>query len=138
MLEAEEWRIEEIKQAKLALECCHTRGDFVAHEIRSLAHDVVSAGHDRDYRSIAVFFRYLLTMHQFNVRVFDLRTRNAGGYELRVSFFQTPGGGDWPIVDLLAFRHHMRWLKLCPDILSTAKRDWESFPRAHLQVFSVE
>ena len=32
----------------------------------------------------------------------------------------------------------MRWLKLCPDILSTAKRDWANFFRAHLQVFPVE
>ena len=138
LLEVEEWRMEEIVQAKEALKWCDVREDPISKELGRLAHDVVNVGHDRDYRGIAVFFHEILRIHKANVRVFDLRVREAGGYELRISYFQTPGGEEWPMVDLLASQHHMRWLKPCVGILASVKRDWKCIFKAHLQVFAVE
>ena len=123
-LDAEEWRCEEIRQAKLESEWCVNRGDQMAQEWGSLAHEATTAGHDRDYRIITVFFHELLRHHQLNFRVFVLGSRGAGGYELRVIYFHVTGGESWPIVDLLAFRHHMRWLKTGPGILASSKSDW--------------
>ena len=42
------------------------------------------------------------------------------------------------LVDLLAFKHHMGWLKPCADILSEVKLDWGSIFKSHLQVFAVD
>ena len=117
MLEVEEWRREDISHAQEALKWCGDRDGPMASELRSLAHDVVNVGNDRDYRGLAVFFHDIMPTNQVNVRVFGLRAREAGGYELRVSYFQTPGGDDWPIADLLALKHHMRRLKTRADIL---------------------
>ena len=138
MQEDEEWRCDEIAQSKLAPEQYTQRDDHIAQELAIIAHDVVSAGHGRDYRSISVFFQGFSAAHMISVRVFDLRTRKAGGYEMRVSFSQALGGGDWPVVDLLAFNHHMRWLKPRTDALDTVKSGRKEFFRAYLQVFSVE
>ena len=76
--------------------------------------------------------------HQINVRFSDLRSRGAGGYELRVSSPQVTGGDGWPIVDLLDFRHHMRCLEMGSKIPESSKRDWEAMSNEHLQTFAVE
>lgn len=92
MMEVGEWRSEEITQANMVLEWRPDRGDQIAHELRSLSRDVISACRDRDYRIITVFPNEPLLAHLVNVRVPDLRTREAGGRELRVGLFQVPGG----------------------------------------------
>ena len=85
-----------------------------------------------------MFPHELLAADEINVRVFDLRIREEGGYELTVSYFQTPDGEQWPMVGFLAFKHHMRWLKHCPGIPTPAKREWGLSPKPHLHVFTVE
>ena len=60
-----------------------------ADEIRSLAHDAVIPGHDRDYRSLVVFFGNVVT-RKIAVRVFDLRHREEGGYTLTANWFAHP------------------------------------------------
>ena len=42
------------------------------------------------------------------------------------------------MIDLIAFKHHMRWLKPCADILASVMRDWEILFKHHLQVFAVD
>ena len=75
LLESEEWACGETRQAKLAPEWCSDRGDQVAQELRSLTHDVTTAGHGRDYRIVDVSLRGLLTSRQISAGVFDLRNR---------------------------------------------------------------
>ena len=91
LLEVEEWGRAEISQAREALKRRGDRDDPMARELGSWAHDVVNVGTDRDYRGLAVFFHDILTTSQVNVQAFGLRVREAGGCELRVSYFQTPG-----------------------------------------------
>ena len=78
MTEVEEWRSDQIKQANMFLEWCSDRDDHTAQELRSIAHDVISARRDRDYRRITAFFKDLPSVRMINVRSFDLRTREAG------------------------------------------------------------
>ena len=42
------------------------------------------------------------------------------------------------MIDFLAFKHHMRWLKPRPDILASAKRDWGKLFKRHLKLFDVD
>ena len=55
LLETEEWRMAEVLQAKHALQYCEGIDNVFAQELLSLSRDVLSTGHDRDYRSISVF-----------------------------------------------------------------------------------
>ena len=57
LFESEEWRMEEVSQAKQEEQECKGREDAFAMELRSLSHDVLTPGQDRDYRSIAVSSR---------------------------------------------------------------------------------
>ena len=99
---------------------------------------MVNVGDDRDYVGLDVFFHEILLTDKVNVRAFYLRVRESGGYEIRESCPQTPGGEEWPTVDLLSFKHHMRWLETCADMLAEVKRDWKCISKAHSQVFAVE
>ena len=92
LLEVEERRRGEIKQAILSIERCANRSDSMARELQSLAHEVTNAGNGRNYRGITVFRNELFASREINVRVFDLVARDDGRYELRVSYFQVPGG----------------------------------------------
>ena len=138
LLEVDDWGGEEISQSKEAAKWCEDRDGRMASELRSLSQDLVNVGHGRDYRGLAVVLHDIMITSQVNVRVFDLRTGEAGWYELRVTYFQTPGGSEWPLVGLQAFKHHMRWCKACAEILSAGKRGRGSIFESHLQVLSVE
>ena len=138
IFEAEEWRRGEIPRAHQALEWCVGREGHVGEELRSLANDVLDNGRDRDYRGVDVFPRASLAADEINIPVFDLRAREEGGYELRVSSIQITEGEQWLMVDFLECNRHMRWMKPCSDIHSSAKREWGRLPKPHLQLFTVE
>ena len=54
----------------------------------SLSHDVANDGHDRDDRGgVSVFPIEISTTNEADIGVFDLRAREAVGYELRVRYF---------------------------------------------------
>ena len=90
--------------------------EIIGIDLRSLAHDLLNDGHGRVYRGVSLLCHSLLVTNEIDVRASGLRIREVCGYEFRVSFFQTPVGEFWPIVGFLAFKHHMRRLKLRPDI----------------------
>ena len=57
-----------------------------------------------------------------SARVFDLRNREECGYILTANLFvATEQGVDSTTVDLLSYRHHTRWLKMCDDTLDADK-----------------
>lgn len=103
----------DIRQARLALEWCVDKSDPMAQEIQSLSRDVINAGKGRDYRGITAFFEELLTAREINIRSIGFKTSEAGGC-----------GKDWPIVDMSAFKHHMRWLKIRPAIMGSVIWGW--------------
>ena len=137
LFRAEERRRGGISQAHQALERCVGREYHAGKELRSLSHDVLNNGHGPGYRGISLFSHSLLAAREINVRVFDLRVREEGGYELRAIYLQTPEGAQWPVVDFLALKHYMRWMKQCPDILASAKRACEMLHKPHLKVLTV-
>ena len=57
--------------------------------------------------------------------IFDIRPRAEGGYVLVINVFSDSTEPSKNFVDLVAFKHHMRWLKPCLDTFSSASRDWE-------------
>ena len=75
LLDVGEWRKEEISQEHRPTEHCEEKTDQVIADLRSLSHDALNNGHDRDYRGISVFPHELLIASEVNVRVFDLRVR---------------------------------------------------------------
>ena len=118
LAEAEEWRKGEYVQAKEALKMVGDLKGEHAAEIRSASHDVIQNGHDRGYRSFVLFYKELMERNDISVRVFDLRSRDGGGYILTVNLFKTSGADDdTPMIDLVTYHHHVRWLKMCEDTL---------------------
>ena len=55
LLEADEWRKDEISQAHHALAQCECNDGQATQELRSLSHDALNNGHGRDYWGIDVF-----------------------------------------------------------------------------------
>ena len=129
--EAEEWRKEEYDEAHRALDASEERKDWYALEVRNVAHDAAKSGHGRDYRGFVLFFKNLFRRNNISVRVFDIRDRLEGWYVLTVNLFAEPGMDESNVmlIDLLAFKHHMRWLKLREDNLSTYIRDGKRISR---------
>ena len=73
-----------------------------------------------------------------SIRVFDLRNRDEGGYVLTVNLFKCDEDEEnTSMVDLLAYRHHMRWLKMCDDALTTDRKSWKVDFAAHLKMYSM-
>ena len=75
-----------------------------------------------------------------SIRVFDLRNREEeeGGYISTVNLFvAAEQSDDSKTVDLLAYRHHMRWLKLCDDTLDTDKKTWRADFQDYFREFKV-
>ena len=138
LAEVEEWRKEEYRQAREALIAVeHAEGEFAA-EIRRAAHDVIQSGHGRDYRGFALFCKELFQKNGISVRVFDLRNRDGGGYIMTVNLFTCADADDEnPATDLLAYRHHMRWLKLCEDALMSDRRTWKEDFLEHVREYAV-
>ena len=139
LADAEEWRLEEYEQTKREMEQAGTEGGEYAAEVRSAAHDVLKGGHDRDYRGFALFYENLFGKNDIAVRVFDLRSRGEGGYILTVNLFTGRNANDdTPMIDLMASRHHMRWLKLCDDTLLSDRKTWRIDFRDRFREFVVE
>ena len=140
LAEAEEWRQEEFNQAMLALAAVGQRKDLYAAEVASVAHDALGVGDDRDYRSFVLFYRDLIIRNKISIRVFDVRHRVGGGYVLTDNLFvgsQIPEGQTM-LIDLIAYKHHMRWVKICEDNLMADVRDWEKDFEEHLRIFVVD
>ena len=137
LAEAEEWRKEEFGQAKESIGDVEGRTDEFAVELRSVAHDASSNGHDRDYRSFVLFPKALMGRNQINIRVFDLRDRPGGGYVLTANTLSCDEGNDSELIDLLAYRHHMRWLKMCGNNLNSDVREWKKHFEGHVRSFVV-
>lgn len=78
LLEVGEWRQEAIEHANEAMGRCGKREYLISTELRSLAHEVASDGHDRDRSGVSAFFRALLIASEINVGVFDIRIREGG------------------------------------------------------------
>ena len=139
LTEAEEWRQSEFDQSKQAWGELEGRIDDFSVEIRSVAHDAKSCGHDRDYRGVALFFKELTIRSNITARVFDLRNRPEGGYILTVNVFarkeNQKESARW--ADMLAFRHHMRWVKLRGGNLPADVRDWGKNFKDHIRHFEV-
>ena len=137
LLETEEWRMAEVLQATHALQHCEGIDNVFAQELLSLSHDVLSTGHDRDYRSISVFLNEHLGEEDVGVRIFDIRPRAEGGYVLLINVFPDSTEPSKNFVDLVAFKHHMRWLKPCLGAFSSASRDWELHFKDHIRRFHL-
>ena len=90
--EAEEWGVEEFREANNAMESVKLDPSQFADEIRSLAHDAVTPGHDRDYRILVVFFADLMLKRRISIRVFDLRHREEGGVYAHGELVYPPTG----------------------------------------------
>ena len=140
LAEAEEWGGEEFDSDRRAVAASSERKDWYALEVQSVAHDAVSCGHDRDYRGFVLFFRELFRRSNISIIVFDLGSREEGGYVLTVNLFvgADVGESQTMLIDLVAFRHRVRWLKLCVGNLAMGVRDWKVDFKAHLRLFVVE
>ena len=130
LAEAEEWMLEEYKREKEAMTAVGTGGGEYAAELRSASHDVLKSGRDRDYRGFALFYQNLFVKNDISIRSFGPRSRDGGGYILTANLFASADSAEaTPMIDLLASRHQMRWLKLCEDTLSsdrqTRRRDFQ-------------
>ena len=55
LLETEEWRMVELSQAEHAIQYCDGVDNAIAQELLSISREVLSADHDRGYRSMSVF-----------------------------------------------------------------------------------
>ena len=137
-MEAEEWGQEEYQQSKRAAggtEGCEGKNSL---EVRSASHDVLSVGRGRDYRGFVLFYNELVERNNITIRVIDLRIREEGGYILTANLFTGTGRNSYtPMVALLAYRHHMGWLKMCEDTLAGDQKSRKEDFRDHLQCFKV-
>ena len=109
-------------------------------EVRSVAHDAIQCGHDRDYRGFVLFFYELFKRNRISVRAFGARQSEEGGYVHTVNLFAC---AELPVeqtlmTDLTAYKHHMRWMKLREDNLAADVRDWEEDFKDHIRQFRVE
>ena len=136
--EAEEWGMEEVSQANQAEQECNGREDSFALELRSLPHDVLTPGHDRDYRSISVFPNHLLETEEVSLRIFDIRHRDEGGYVLTINLFAKDPASCCNFVDLAAYKHHMRWLKPCEDAFPAETSEWRVRFKDHISMFNLD
>ena len=135
--EAVGWRKEEHRSASAALAVVgETKGEY-AREARSISHDEVKCGNGRDYRGFVLLLRELFARNNIPVRVFDLRSRDEGGYILAVNLFVHPDGLDAPTIDLLAYKHHMRRLKLCEDTLGGDRKSRKEDSQDHFREYHV-
>ena len=137
LAEAEEWRMEEHHQSQEAWVGVRGRDGEYEAEIRITAHDALKGGRDRDYRGFVWFYADLFKRNNVMVRVFDIRGRAGGGYILTANRFRHGEEADAMMVDLIAFRHHMRWLILRTDNLAIDVESWESDFRDHLVDLAV-
>ena len=96
--------------------------------ISSHIHDVLHCNHDRDFRGI-FFFLYDLLKEQaplVGVRIFDVG-RGCQHHEVTVHVFLDSREEDCnQYLDLVAFRHHIRWAKPSIDVPATKWRDWKT------------
>ena len=92
----------------------------------SHAHDALYANYDRDFRGIFLFLDawWKGIAPQVGLRVFDVG-RGCQQHEVTAHVFNPENMKSEPeYVDLVAFRHHMRWAKPCNDVPQTKWRDW--------------
>ena len=113
-------------QAKDAQENAKERLGEYAAEIRGMAHGVPTGGRDRDYSGYVLFYEELIERSNIAIRVFDFRGREGGGYILEANVFRREENTKEALADLLAFRHHMRWVKLRTGNLKRDVLSWGS------------
>ena len=120
-------RSEEVKQAREAELSIGTPRTAQEQLILSHTHDVLNFGHDRDFRGV-FFFLFDLWAElagDVGLRVFDIG-RGCQQHEVTVHvFYNENNRKNDKFIDLVAFRHHMRWAKPCQDTPATKWRDWE-------------
>ena len=120
-------RQEEAAHAKEAGEAVKVPRSAEEQVISSHAHDALNSNHDRDFRGIFFFLKNLWgeIAPLVDLRVFDIG-RGCQQHEVTVHLFRhskdEPNDG---FLDLVAFRHHMRWAKPCQDTPLTKWRDWK-------------
>ena len=125
-------REQEAKQAYEAHIHVHTPQAVAEQLVASHAHDVLHSNHDRDFRGIYFFLHELLKEQapMVGVRIFDIG-RGCQQHEVTVHLLCEGRGEDCTqFLDLVAFRHHIRWAKPSTDVPTTKWRDWvESFQK---------
>lgn len=69
----------------------------------------------------------------------DLRHRDGDGYVLTANVFSCEEFAidNAMVIDLVACKHQMRWLKLCEDNLAANARDWKKDFEEHIRRFQV-
>ena len=97
-------------------------------ELLSLCHDVLAESHDRDYRSLCIFFLEEFINHNMRVRVFDISAMNKSEPRLRINVFNAEGySEDTGItIDLLSVKGHMRLLQRSPETNPSVWKKWDT------------
>ena len=127
-----------IPQSKSATKGTEGRRGEHCLEVRSASRDALSEGRGRDYRGFVLLHKELTGRNNITILVFGMRIREEGGYILTANLFSGDGCiDDAPMVDLLAYRHHMRWLKMCEDKSAGDQKSRKGYFREHLHCFQV-
>ena len=51
---------------------------------------------------------------------------------------ETPAGGRWPFVDLLAYQHHTRWMEMGVGATGASKDQCGGFFDRHIRIFAAD
>ena len=125
---------------KNAIQAVGRRNDIYALEAPSVAHDAVSVGRDRDYRGFGLFPQDLFGRSNISLLVFNSGNRDEGGYLLTVNLCVGNHAIEEQtmLIEMIAYKQHMRWLKICEDNLMAHVRDWGIDFEDHLRQFRAE
>ena len=127
MIVASQVRSAEYQQSQEFMTRCSQPRSESSAKLFSLAHDVMTASHDRNFQDIHLFLDGLdMGMHRQVVRIFDLEWR---GNHTTINVHQF-GDMDQQIgldmsINLIVWRGHMRFLLPSADTRPTSWRDWQ-------------
>ena len=68
----------------------------------------------------------------------DLRHRKERGYTLAINLALRDSHTDCAFVDLVAYKHHMRWMKPCGDTSPSDMREWKVWCEDNICVFDID
>ena len=131
---AVELRQGELNTARTITQHINTAETAVEKELISLCHDVLSPGHDRDFRTIGLLvLPGLETLPGLTIRIFHIDGSGSGVYGHEFSGKGASGGLN--VIYLLAYKQHMRWLK--PSDLTTVNQ-WEGWREVCIKAVSYQ
>lgn len=97
-------------------------------KLHSIAHDITSANHDRDFQDLNLFLADAGgTIRQHQVRVFDMEERNG---HLHIQIHQFGDDNQMPLdrsINVLVWNGQMRFFPPTADTWPTSWIDWAQF-----------